>query len=536
MTGYSTTINAGYGQGAYVVSASSEYDTQVPAWKVFDKSASSWWASSPTYTTGVAYSGSVATSDVNGSSYKGEWLQVQMPSSLILSSYQISPQSGPVNTPGTWYVLGSRDGINWLLLDQRTVVSSVWTGVSYNTYQVQSSAAFTYFRIVFFTVSINNSAALQEWVLNGTIESVNITADGRVGLGVVAPVQALEVAGSGVFAGTVSAGTGLMFRNRIINGNFDVWQRGTSFNPASGGYMADRWRTTFDGTGATRTVSQQSFPLGQVDVPGNPKYFMRFNQSVAGSGGGYNTLEQGIEGVSTFAGMIVTASFWARVGSGSQNISSVFAQIFGTGGSPSATTFSTYSPNFTLSATWQRFTYSTILPSITNKTLGTTNDNVILYFWLPTNTTFIIDISQVQVEQGIVATPFEFRPYTVELQLCQRYYFRPSFSPTVVRALFTTVMEYAGGTSAFVSMDSIYYPIMRTSPTISYINIQYSNYWVRPGQNSFTSNSITGLSFRIVGPNTIEMSQSYNAGGTTPSFGNVYYWEASFALDINAEL
>lgn len=35
---------------------------------------------------------------------------------------------------------------------------------------------------------------------------------------------------------------GLSLDNAIINGNFDIWQRGTSAN--GGGYLADRWVVT----------------------------------------------------------------------------------------------------------------------------------------------------------------------------------------------------------------------------------------------------------------------------------------------------
>ena len=33
------------------------------------------------------------------------------------------------------------------------------------------------------------------------------------------------------------------------------------------------------------------------------------------------------------------------------------------------------------------------------------------------------NVTGVQVEKGNLATPFEFRPFAVELQLCQRYYY-----------------------------------------------------------------------------------------------------------------
>jgi hypothetical protein len=36
----------------------------------------------------------------------------------------------------------------------------------------------------------------------------------------------------------------------------------------------------------------------------------------------------------------------------------------------------------------------------------------------------------VQLEKGSVATPFEVRPYAVELQLCQRYYYATAYPPT----------------------------------------------------------------------------------------------------------
>lgn len=64
------------------------------------------------------------------------------------------------------------------------------------------------------------------------------------------------------------------FRNKIINGDFDIWQRGVS-QTSSGYGSADRWRNTH--AGSTKTTSRQAFTFGQTDVPGNPTYYMRMS-------------------------------------------------------------------------------------------------------------------------------------------------------------------------------------------------------------------------------------------------------------------
>jgi hypothetical protein len=61
------------------------------------------------------------------------------------------------------------------------------------------------------------------------------------------------------------------YRNKLINGNFDIWQRGTSFTIAAGefGYTADRWIIS-NTTNQSVTISRQAMTLGQTDVPGSP--------------------------------------------------------------------------------------------------------------------------------------------------------------------------------------------------------------------------------------------------------------------------
>jgi len=227
----------------------------------------------------------------------------------------------------------------------------------------------------------------------------------------------------------------LNFRNKIINGNFDIWQRGTS-QTSSGYGSADRWVNLH--AGSTKTASQQAFTVGQTDVPGNPKYYLRnVVSSVAGTGN-YCLVLQRIEGVETLAGQTATLSFWAKADS-NKNIATEFLQYFGTGGSPSALVNTIGVTTHNLTTSWQKFTATVAVPSISGETLGSDgNDRLELNFWFeagsdfdsrtnslgqPDNaTTYEVDIAQVQLEIGPVPTPFEHRPYGTELALCQRYY------------------------------------------------------------------------------------------------------------------
>jgi hypothetical protein len=206
------------------------------------------------------------------------------------------------------------------------------------------------------------------------------------------------------------------FRNRIINGGFDVWQRGTSFSAA--GFTADRWLIQTDGSGATRAISQQTFTPGNAITGHESIYHLRYNQSVAGSGATFNILDQRIEDVRTLAGQPITVSFWAKAAANT-TIDSSIQQSFGSGGSSEVSGLS--SGTLTVTTSWQRFTYTGTLASISGKTVGA-NSYAAFRINFPRNATFTVDIWGVQVERGSIATPFEQRPIGMELALCQRYF------------------------------------------------------------------------------------------------------------------
>jgi hypothetical protein len=213
-------------------------------------------------------------------------------------------------------------------------------------------------------------------------------------------------------------------KNKVINGDFGVWQRGTSFSVASDTYTADRFLVAANG-GQTMAFTQQTFTPGTAPVSGyEGKFFYQYAVTAAGSGNSYNQLKTRIEGARTLAGQTATISFWAK-GSASYNITTVGYQNFGTGGSPSGAVLAWSSGNLAVTTSWQRFSYSFTMPSVSGKTFGTAgNDYVELYINMPTNQTSTTGIWGVQLEAGSVATAFQTATGTIqgELAACQRYY------------------------------------------------------------------------------------------------------------------
>jgi hypothetical protein len=233
--------------------------------------------------------------------------------------------------------------------------------------------------------------------------------------------QDIRALGDAIDTSVWNVGYGQAGKNKIINGDFGVWQRGTSFvNPANGAYTTDRFSITRNA--ATGTVSQQAFLPGGAPVAGyEGQYFFRWAQT--GSGANTNSIGQKIENVQTLAGQVITLSFWAKANV-AISLNTVFFQIFGSGGS---STVSQAGGTAALTSTWTRFTQTITLPSISGKTIGT-NSNLKLELQFTSGTTTDIDLWGVQVEYGSKATPFQTASGSIagELALAQRYFFRPN--------------------------------------------------------------------------------------------------------------
>ena len=222
------------------------------------------------------------------------------------------------------------------------------------------------------------------------------------------------------------------FKNHIINGNFDIWQRGTS-QTMSGYGSDDRWVNL--NIGSTKTHSRIDCTDTERALFNASVFSRTVVSSVAGAGNAV-VKAQYIEDVTKLAGKTVTLSFWAKANS-NKNIAIEFGQRFGTGGTPSTDALGIGSQLIALTTTWQKKTITVTLPSIVGKTLGTDGVDTTstrIVFWFDAGSSFnsrsanlgqqsgTFDIAQVQLEEGSVATPFEQRPIGLEYSLCYRYF------------------------------------------------------------------------------------------------------------------
>jgi hypothetical protein len=315
-------------------------------------------------------------------------------------------------------------------------------------------------------------------------------------------------------------------KNKILNSDFSIWQRGTSFTPGGGlTYSADRCFHYWDGNGS-HTISRQTFTPGAAPVAGyEGQYFFRHQQTTAGTGGTYMAvIGQLIEDVRTLAGQTVTFSFWAKADAARTYVY-FFDQGFGTGGSASVTAAALSVP---MTTSWQRFTYTFNMPSVSGKTIGPNSSLSVRLDSNAVNTTQTIDIWGIQLEAGSVATPFTTNTANpqAELAACQRYYYRH-----VVGSMQPVSLAFYW--SATQLQTTIPFPVtMRSAPTLDATS---GTSYYRIGRNS-TSQDINGFALSIASPQAADIYNNGQASGTAGWAGTLYTINASSYIGFAAEL
>ncbi len=298
-----------------------------------------------------------------------------------------------------------------------------------------------------------------EIVLNAADGSITTTGD-------------VTAAGSAEFAGdtqSTSQNGGQLagFRNQIINGDFRVWQRGTTVvvNNTVATYGADRWKAnagTRDFRRSDKAVSDSNAPIGfaysgliltntsdnvvaqaiELDGPDDARQFYV---------GSTWTVSAWIKGATA---PIVQCRF--RDGntsiSGSNTLLDSSTPALAVIEGPDANGWSKYAATLTVDG---------------SPGGGTNPDNCVdVQFNFQTPDT--VRITGVQFEPGPVATPFEHRPAGTELALCQRYYKTKSIGGIVFNG-------NSGATTAFISLGGG--TEMRVNPTVTNKDGTSNIYW-----------------------------------------------------------
>jgi hypothetical protein len=321
--------------------------------------------------------------------------------------------------------------------------------------------------------------------------------------------------------------------NVIINGGFDIWQRGTSFSYSSPTvtYTADRWNITNAGGSGTAgfTISQQSV----VGNAAGTQYALRFQRNASNTATTFGYMAYNVETKDSlqFANKSVTLSFYARAGANYSPTSSVlnFRIAYGTGTDQSMnSTGYTGQVNSdttaTLTTSWQRFTLTA--------SIGSSATQVGVQLWSQfTGTAGAADyyeITGVQVEAGAVATPFRRNANSLqgELAACQRYYVR--YAPTGAYQ----PVSFGFQASTTVAISVIHVPVeMRIVPTVAVSQMDWSDdvAFLTP----LSSISVPAASDKKI----IRITTNYGASGAQFRPGMIRSANTSTAfLELSAEL
>jgi len=272
-------------------------------------------------------------------------------------------------------------------------------------------------------------------------------------LGTGTQIQTGDIASGAVTTAKIADGAFQANKNLIINGAMRVWQRGTSFTKVGNGYgfyTADRWALYYDDT----EVEKQEDTI-------NGEIVDTLKVTAAGSNGRRYFYQQIEDGSVLISGKTCTVSFWFK----SSNTRSFELQIrFNSGGfGPNAdnqtvTTFTPSSVN-----TWEKFEFSF------SATDGFYAKGRVAGLWISCNenddfgSDSTAQITQVQLELGDTATPFEHRSYGEELAACKRFY--RNFIDANASAVGFMPAKYSESTSHWLTV--VLNPEMRAAPTVT---------------------------------------------------------------------
>lgn len=217
-----------------------------------------------------------------------------------------------------------------------------------------------------------------------------------------ATVNTLTSSGD-VQVGSLNSGPLSGFRNQLINGNFRVWQRGTT---GGGSYVADRWRLS-GGAGNTYNRLVNDTDLEALGL----SFGLTNNGPGATIFGQYIELTRNGRACQFPVGSQWTWTVWSTASPGTTLINwseddNTTTEVASTPGDWT---------EIATQGSWTRYQQTF---TIANAPADTGINSLLVRFNIASGES----VAGCQLERGPVATPLEIRPFQTELALCMRYY------------------------------------------------------------------------------------------------------------------
>ena len=293
-------------------------------------------------------------------------------------------------------------------------------------------------------------------------------------------------------------------KNYLINGGFDVWQRGDIVNGTSSKYTSDRWRLQSSAEPWTVDRITNYVTVNSLKITGT-------TAAVSGFRNFYQIVENGS---ALMAGKQMTLS--CRIRASTPLTAFFFVADTSTGddvGSPRQSDIS-------ITTVWQTFSWTTAAfdstPSSTevNKRVGLGNlAQLANAQW--------IEIEWFQLEEGTSATEFEYVSPQQNLAECQRY-----FERIVVLGNNIATIGQAVSTSAAIS--NLNYTVKRVNPTVTFSSGFVTTTAAGAAAGGTTGADITGL--------TSARISVIGAAGLVGGNATCLVHPTSGFIDVDAEL
>jgi hypothetical protein len=290
-------------------------------------------------------------------------------------------------------------------------------------------------------------------------------------------------------------------KNLVINGGFDIWQRGTS--SSSTGYLADRW---FNG-GSNTTYARETTA---ANLPAGFRYGIKMTTTATDTPYSITPIET--MNAIAFAGKRVVLSYYAAT-SNSTDVTvrldaSTSVDVGPTG------SFTQLSPAVGTSnqPTTTSMTRVSVVYDVPSTTLS-------LRIIIGSNASLVsgrtVTITGVQLELGSQATPFARAGGSIggELALCQRYYYRITSG-----IAFAMLIPNGVSTSSTLFEGFLTYPVtMRIAPNV----LEFSTLYVAQRTTTSSDQVIIAGTLGSVTPNTGTLVFTVASGLTTNASGTV---------------